>query len=55
MLVYICFYRSRKILVTASSSYEAQLEAARQLRLKPKQRYEVSVHLADQPINTASL
>lgn len=53
MHVYICLYRNQRLLVTAASSYEAQRTAARQLRVK--RAWDVSVHLADQPVHAGQL
>ena len=50
---YIALYKNRRILVEAKSSYDAQLQAA--ALVKAKKSYDVTVYLADQPINTASL
>lgn len=40
---YICFYKTKKVMVEANSSYEAQQKAA--IELKPKKSYEVTVFL----------
>ena len=55
MKTYICFYTksSKKILVEAASSYEAQTIAAKLFHAR--KQYDVHVYLADQPINTASI
>lgn len=45
MRKYIAFYKSKKIEVEASSSYEAQCKAA--AKFKAKKSYEVTVALAD--------
>ena len=50
---YIGFYKNRRFLVEASSSYEAQQYVC--AIVKPKKPYDVHVYLSDQPINTASL
>jgi hypothetical protein len=42
---YVCFYRSKRVEVTASTTYEAQQKAA--ALLKAKKPYEVSVCLAE--------
>jgi len=55
MRVYVCLYRNQKLLIEAETTYAAQQEAARRLRVKEKQRYQITVYLADQPISTASL
>lgn len=44
---YICFYKDKRLEVYATSSYQAQLQAAN--LFKAKKRYEVSVHLAELP------
>lgn len=53
MFTYVCFYKDKKIVVQATSSYEAQTEAAKQL--KARKQYDITVVLADKPINTASI
>ena len=50
---YIALYKNRHILVEAKSSSDAQLQVA--ALVKAKKPYDVTVYLADQPINTASL
>lgn len=50
MFSYVCFYKGKEITVQASSSYNAQQEAARIFRARKP--YEVTVMLAaigDQP------
>jgi len=44
---YICFYNGRKCEVQASSSYDAQRQAAEQLKVKPGKRYLIEVCLAE--------
>lgn len=44
---YIAFYGSKKIEVYAASSYAAQQEAAKQLKVPEKKRYQITVKLAD--------
>lgn len=55
MRLYAAFYKNRKYLVEATSSYEAQCLAARFFNVKPKQRYMIAVVLTDVPINTAAI
>jgi len=50
---YVCFYRGKQITVQAESSYKAQLKAAEQF--KAKKSYDVTVVLADTPVDPASL
>jgi hypothetical protein len=50
---YIAFYKSQRAEVWATSSYAAQTKAA--ALLKPRKQYEVSVYLADVPVDPASL
>jgi len=55
---YVCFYKSKRTEVYASTSYEAQTKAA--AFFKARKQYEVSVHLAEkagEPVihSTASL
>lgn len=40
---YICFYKTKKIMVEAATSYEAQQKAAAELKVKKS--YEVTVFL----------
>jgi hypothetical protein len=51
--IYICLYKSRKLLVTAPSSYLAQKLAAKQFNAR--KTWDVIVYLADEPIATSSL
>lgn len=44
---YICFYRKTRVEVYAKSAYDAQCEAARQLKVKPKDQHGISVTLAE--------
>lgn len=53
MFTYACFYRGKQITVQALRSYDAQLEAAK--RFKAKKSHEVTVVLADKPVDPASL
>ena len=55
---YICFYKGKKLEVTADTTYQAQLKA--QQVLKAKKAYEVTVVLCESygkqvTLNTASL
>lgn len=52
MRPYIAFYRGKQIEVQAESSYAAQRKAA--AIFKAKKEYEVSVLLADVPVDPAS-
>lgn len=53
MRTYICLYRGKKIIVAANTTMEAQTIAAKQV--KAKKQWEISVYLADSPIDPASL
>jgi hypothetical protein len=53
MRTYKAFYKNDTITVQAESSYAAQLEAAKQF--KAKKSYDVTVILADIPLDTANL
>ena len=53
MRTYVAFYKGQQITVQAESSYQAQQKAASQLRARKS--YEVTVVLADVPVDTASL
>jgi len=53
MHTYAAFYKGRKIEVKATTSYEAQQKAAKEL--KAKKSWEVAIVLADKEISTASL
>ena len=53
MFTYECFYKNKRITVQALRSFEAQEKAAK--ILKARKNYEVTVVLADKPINTASV
>ena len=44
---YIAFYGSKKIEIHATSSYAAQQEAAKQLKVPEKKRHQITVKLAD--------
>ena len=50
---YVCFYKNLQTTVQAITSYEAQLTAAK--KFKAKKSYDVTVVLADKPVDTASL
>jgi hypothetical protein len=51
MRTYVAFYKQKKIVVQAPSSYEAQTIAAAQF--KARKAYEVAVVLADVPVDPA--
>jgi hypothetical protein len=53
MRKYVAFYRGKQIEVEAATSREAQLKAAK--LFKAKKEWEVTVVLADVPIDPASL
>lgn len=53
MRTFIAIYKERRLIVTASSSFDAQVAAAK--LLNAKKRYDVTVYLADTPINTGSI
>lgn len=44
---YLCFYSGKKIEVRAETSYAAQKEAARILRVKPNKEYMITVVLCE--------
>ena len=44
---YVCFYNSQKVEVRAKSSFAAQQEAARILRIKENKRHMISVILCE--------
>ena len=50
---YVAFYKGKRIEVQAATSYEAQVKAA--TRLKAKKAWDVTVVLADKPVDPASL
>lgn len=53
MREYIAFYKGKRVELSASSSYEAQLKAAAAFRLKNS--WHVAIVLADVPVDPASL
>jgi hypothetical protein len=53
MRTYKAFYNGKSIVVTAETSFAAQLMAAK--LFKAKKSYNVAVILADTPLNTASI
>jgi hypothetical protein len=53
MNTYVAFYRGQKITIQAETSYKAQLAAANIFRAKKS--YDVTVVLADRPVETASI
>ena len=50
---YVAFYKGKRIELQAESSYKAQLLAAE--KFKARKSYDVTVVLADKPVNTASI
>ena len=44
---YIAFYKEKQIEVYAETSYKAQTEAARILKVSSKKQYLINVHLAE--------
>ena len=44
---YVCFYRGKRVEVTATSSYAAQQAAATLLRVKSRNQHEIAVVLAE--------
>lgn len=44
---YICHYKGKRIEVCADTAYAAQLEAARQFKVKANKSYQVAVVLAE--------
>ena len=55
MRTYVTIYRDRKYLVEAETTYAAQKLAMRFFGLTEKNRYKISVFVADGPISTAAL
>lgn len=53
MRTYKAFYNGKSIVVTAETSFAAQLMAAK--LFKAKKSYNVAVILADTPLNTAAI
>ena len=53
MFNYVCFWNRKQVTVQAATSYEAQRKAA--ALLKARKAYDVTVVLADKPIDPASL
>ena len=53
MFTYEAFYKNRRITVQALRSFDAQEKAA--AIFKARKRWDVTVVLADKPLNTASL
>ena len=49
MYGYVCFYKGQRIEVYATSSFDAQESAAKILKVKAKNSYQVSVYLAERP------
>lgn len=52
---YIAFYKDKKVEVYATSSYAAQVAAAKLLKVSEKNRYQVSVMLADVVHSTSDI
>jgi len=52
---YVCFYKEKRVEVYATSSYSAQVEAAKRLKVSEKNRYQVSVMLADVVHSTSDI
>ena len=44
---YVVFYNGKRLEVYAATSYAAQQEAAKQLNVKPKKQYLISVALCE--------
>jgi len=44
---YVCFYKSMRVEVHADTSYQAQLKAQQVLKVKDKQRPNITVLLAE--------
>lgn len=44
---YVCFYNDKRIEVYANTTYEAQMLAAKQLKVKDKNQYKITVVLAE--------
>lgn len=44
---YLCFYNGRKCEVHATSSYDAQRQAAEKMNVKPNKRYLIEVCLVE--------
>lgn len=56
MRTYICFGpRGKRAEVTAETSYAAQLEAARVMKLRASEAHKVTVTLADVPQSTGAI
>jgi hypothetical protein len=55
MRPYIAFYKNKTIEIQASSSYSAQVEAARILKVSEKNRYLITVKLLDIVHSTSDL
>jgi len=53
MRTYVAFYKDKRIVVEAESSMAAQIKAAGIFRAR--KRYDVTVVLADRPIDPASI
>jgi hypothetical protein len=55
MRPYIAFYKGKTIEIQASSSYSAQVAAAKLLKVSEKNRYRVTVKLLDIVHSTSDL
>ena len=53
MRTYLCLWRGKRLTVQANTTLEAQTLAAKQF--KARKQYEVSVYLADEPVDAASI
>lgn len=55
MNTYVCYYKSKKTIVNAQTSYRAQLLAANEFKVPPGKEYKVDVFLAQKdsdPVTT---
>ncbi len=52
---YVVFYNGARKELRAKTSYDAQKLAAQLLKVPAKRQYMISVVLADQPVDTASI
>ena len=49
MNTYCCLYRAKQLIIKSDTTYNAQLEAAKQLGVPDKKRYQISVMLISKP------
>jgi hypothetical protein len=49
---YVCFYKGKRLEVFAETIYKAECEAAKQLGVKPKNQYQISVNLCERADGT---